>query len=163
MSRSGYSDDWDGEWWDHIRWRGQVASAIRGKRGQAFLRELVEALDAMPEKRLIANDLAHAGNVCAIGSVGLKRGVDMSELDPEDYDTIAGQFGIAHQLVQEIEYMNDEAGAWKETPEARWGRMRAWAVRQLRDASETPTRSAETIGSVGEADGGAAPTGETPK
>lgn len=48
MSRSGYSND--GE--NIAMWRGQVASAIRGKRGQAFLRELVEALDAMPEKRL---------------------------------------------------------------------------------------------------------------
>ena len=38
MSRSGYSDDLDN--WDLIRWRGQVSSAIRGKRGQGFLREL---------------------------------------------------------------------------------------------------------------------------
>jgi hypothetical protein len=46
MSRSGYSDDHSE--WDLIRWRGAVASAIRGKRGQAFLRELLVALDAMP-------------------------------------------------------------------------------------------------------------------
>lgn len=131
MSRSGYCDDYEMENWSMIRWRGQVASAIRGKRGQAFLRELVEALDAMPEKRLIANDLEHAGNVCAIGSVGLKRGVDMSVLDPHDYDTIAGVFGIAPQLVQEIEWENDEAWHYS-SPEQRWTRMRAWAVSQIR-------------------------------
>lgn len=131
MSRSGYSDDYDLENWDLIRWRGQVASAIRGKRGQAFLRELVAALDAMPEKRLIANELESFGNVCAIGSVGMQRGVDMTKLDPDDYDRIAATFGIAPQLVQEIEWMNDEA-YFGETPEGRWKFMRDWAVRKLK-------------------------------
>lgn len=129
MSRSGYSDD--GDDLGLGRWRGQVASAIRGKRGQAFLRDLIEALDAMPEKKLIANELEAKGNVCAIGSVGVKRGVDMSKLDPEDPDGIAGAFGIAHQLVQEIEYMNDEAFYGKDA-EGRWKFMRAWAVENLR-------------------------------
>jgi hypothetical protein len=129
MSRSGYSDDIDDNW-NLIRWRGQVASAIRGKRGQAFLRELVAALDALPEKRLIANNLEHAGNVCAIGSVGLVRGVDMSALDPHDSDAISGVFGIAHQLVREIEFMNDEQ--YYKTPEERWSEMRAWAVQNIR-------------------------------
>ena len=131
VSRSGYSDDYDLENWDLIRWRGQVASAIRGKRGQAFLRELVAALDAMPEKRLIANELESFGNVCAIGSVGMQRGVDMTKLDPDDYDRIAATFGIAPQLVQEIEWMNDEA-YFGQTPEGRWKFMRDWAVRKLK-------------------------------
>lgn len=56
MSRSGYSDEIDDQWLS-IMWRGRVTSAMRGKRGQAFLRDLVEALDAMPEKRLIAEYL----------------------------------------------------------------------------------------------------------
>lgn len=137
MSRSGYSDDID----DNLqlgRWRGQVTSAIRGKRGQAFLRELVEALDAMPEKRLIPNDLEHAGNVCAIGSVGVRRGVDMSKLDPHDPETIAGTFGIASQLVQEIEFLNDEA-FYGSTDEGRWQFMRQWAVSQIaKDAPDAP-------------------------
>ena len=46
MSRSGYSDDYEPS--NIAMWRGQVASAMRGKRGQAFLRELIEALDAFP-------------------------------------------------------------------------------------------------------------------
>ena len=149
MSRSGYSDDC--EQWDLIRWRGQVASAIRGKRGQAFLRELLDALDAMPIKRLIANDLVidapafvppemASGNVCAIGSVGVKRGVDMTNIDVDDYDRIAKEFGIAHQLVQEIEFMNDE-GAWGETPEERWTRMRKWVVKNLRSEEATSPES----------------------
>ena len=128
MSRAGYSDDIDP--WPLIRWRGQVASAIRGKRGQSFLRELIVALDALPDKRLIAHELQHDENVCAIGSVGRLRGIDMGALDPEDPDTLAGVFGIAQQLVREIEYMNDEA-TWNDTPENRWTRIRAWAVSNL--------------------------------
>ena len=129
VSRSGYVDD--GEQWGFIRWRGQVASAMRGKRGQAFLRELIEALDAMPEKRLIAHDLqSDDGNVCAIGSVGARRGVDMSKLDPYDDGGVANTFGIAPQMVREIEYMNDEA-YWGQTPEGRWKFMRDWAAENL--------------------------------
>jgi hypothetical protein len=41
MSRSGYSDDCDG--WALIRWRGAVNSAIKGRRGQQALREIVAA------------------------------------------------------------------------------------------------------------------------
>lgn len=55
MSRSGYNDDIDN--WALIKWRGQVASAIRGKRGQKMLRDLLAALDAMPEKSLIVHEL----------------------------------------------------------------------------------------------------------
>ncbi|MGE7207479.1 hypothetical protein ACQKJZ_17600 [Sphingomonas sp. NPDC019816] len=126
MSRAGYTEDYDFDQWAHIRWRGAVASSIKGKRGQAFLRELADALDAMPEKRLIAGDLEREDNVCTIGSLGKVRGVDMAKLDPEDPGPIADAFGIAEPLVREIEYMNDEAGWYNETPEARWKRMRAW-------------------------------------
>lgn len=126
MSRSGYNEDSDDQW-ALIRWRGVVASAIRGKRGQAFLREMLAALDAMPNKRLIAHDLISDGEVCAIGSVGVKREIDLSALDPDDYDTIAGSFGIASPLVQEIEWMNDEAYGYA-TPEQRWQHIRAWVA-----------------------------------
>lgn len=128
MSRSGYSDDYDRR--DVAMWRGQVASAIRGKRGQAFLRELIAALDAMPDKKLITNELKMGAQVCALGAVGVRRGISMDDLDPGDHSTLAGVFGIAHQLVQEIEWENDEA-RYDKTPEDRWKRMRDWAERQL--------------------------------
>ncbi len=143
MSRSGYSDDCDMDW-GLIRWRGQVASAIRGKRGQAFLRELVEALDAMPEKRLIAHELQAGGEVCAIGSVGARRGIDMTKLDPEDYDGIAHTFGVASPLVQEIEFENDDA-FWNATPEQRWQHMRAWAVSNLKTESTTTEKMGRAL------------------
>lgn len=131
MSRSGYSDDFDS--WAQLRWRGAVRSAIKGARGQAFLRELRDALDAMPEKALIANELQVSnGSYCTLGVLGQARGIDMSTLDPEDTERVAKSFGIAYAMAAEIVYENDEAGEWKyrydesEPPEARWKRMRAW-------------------------------------
>lgn len=135
MSRSGYSDNDDQ--WALIKWRGQVASAIRGKRGQAFLREMADALDAMPDKRLIAHELGYLNiqrrsyEVCAIGSVGVRRCIQLETLDPEDPDKIADVFGIAAPLVQEIEYINDEA-AWNASPERRWQIVRDWVASKVR-------------------------------
>ena len=127
MSRSGYSEC-DDYTWDLIRWRGAVASAIRGKRGQALLRDLRDALDAMPAKRLIEGVLATTdGEVCVLGALGRERGVAMAGLNADDPDTVAATFNIAPALAKEIVFHNDEAryGA-PETPEQRWTRMRAW-------------------------------------
>ena len=145
MSRSGYSDDYDYEQWQGIMWRGAVASAFRGKRGQAFLREMLAALDALPEKRLISRELVagsdpnfigpvRADEVCALGAVGKARGLDMTGIDPEDHDTVAGKFDVAHAMACEIMFENDEAGGyWKEeTPEDRFSRMRRWIAGQIR-------------------------------
>jgi hypothetical protein len=130
MGRHGYHDDCD----DTLalgRWRAQVKSAIRGKRGQKFLRELVAALEALPEKRLVKGTLqSEEGGVCAIGSVGVKRSLDMKEFDPYDAEGLGETFDIAHQMVRAIEYENDE-GAYKETPEERWERMLKWAMSRL--------------------------------
>lgn len=166
MSRAGYYDDID----DPLvlgRWRAQVRSATRGKRGQKLLRDLLTALDAMPEKRLVtdaleisaAADEKHAqswvkmfndpsaadryrqeyvnrrpveyreGDVCALGALGRLRGLDMSELDPDEPEGVAAAFDIASPLAREIVYMNDE-GPY-ETPEARWQRMRKWVAAQI--------------------------------
>ena len=154
MSRSGYTEDDDGNV-PLAMWRGQVASAIRGKRGQVMLRDLLEALDAMPEKRLIKNALIvdapsfippelskHVTpDVCALGALGVKRGINMETLDPEDYHAVADAFGVAHQLAQEIEWMNDEA-FWHATPEQRWQNMRDWTLRQLKE--NWPVNQAKT-------------------
>ena len=133
MSRSGYTDDCDG--WALIRWRGAVASALRGRKGQAFLREMLTALDNLVGKRLIAGDLMRGGEVCAIGAVGAARGIDMTGIDPEDPETVAGVFGIAPALAKEIVFENDE-WACKATPEDRFTRMRAWVVVRLTDEKE---------------------------
>ncbi len=132
MSRSGYSDDCNQ--WELIKWRGAVKSAIRGRRGQAFLKEMLMALDDLPEKRLIEGDLVADGEVCALGAVGLKRSIPgILDIDPYDRETIAGIFGIAPALAAEIMYENDDgAGYWsQETPENRWRRVRDWVAGKI--------------------------------
>jgi hypothetical protein len=128
MSRSGYSDDNDQQ--QINLWRGAVASAIRGRRGQAFLKEMLAAFDALPEKRLIDADLEHDGCVCSLGAVGRARGLDMSDIDPEDFEGVAGAFGLPESLAREVMYLNDDHYRC-ETPEERFVRMRAWVVKQI--------------------------------
>ena len=125
MSRSGLTDDGEDQW-ALIRWRGAVKQAINGKRGQAFLKEMLAALDALPEKALIANKLQDTKyNVCAIGAVGKARGLDMEHIDPEDPKLVASFFGISEALAAEIEFMNDE-WVYMEPPSQRFDRMRKW-------------------------------------
>lgn len=137
MSRSNYSDDL--EPWALIRWRGAVASAIRGKRGQALLREMAAALDAMPRKRLIAHQLRDEQNeVCALGALGEMRGLPVGQLDPNAHDDLASAFGCARALIAEIEYINDDDHSYwndRTTPEKRWQIMRDWVTEQLRAAA----------------------------
>lgn len=131
MSRSNYTDDFEGDWWSHICWRGAVTSALRGKRGQQLLCELRDALDAMPEKKLIADELVtEKGEYCALGVLGAKRGLDMKDVNPENYQRVAEMFGVAPAMVQEIVYMNDEY-IWDMTPERRWTHMRAWVEKHI--------------------------------
>ncbi len=124
MSRSGYSDDGD-----HVQlWRAAVDRATFGKRGQAFMRRLRDALDAMPTKRLIADAIKNeAGEVCVLGAVD-------PNVDEYDAESLAEHFGIARALAAEIVYMNDEYFNWSigaESPEQRWARMRAWVAQQI--------------------------------
>ena len=128
MSRSGYSYEFEEGWG---LYRGAVASAIRGKRGQKFLRELLSALDDMPIKRLISGELERAGEFCAMRVAGDSKGIDMSGIEPTDICSISDLFDIAHALTSEVVYMNDEAGQYTETPENRWLRMRKWAQSEL--------------------------------
>lgn len=140
MSRSGYNDDCD----EGIGlWRGAVAKAINGKRGQAFLRELADAMDAMPEKKLIAGELEREGCFCTLGVIGASRGLDMSKIEYEYPDMVGRAFGISRAMAAEIEYMNDEVsdyvygvGYERETDEKRWVRMRKWVSDNIAAARE---------------------------
>jgi hypothetical protein len=130
MNRSGCVEECD----DDLafgRWRGQVTSAIRGHRGQAFLCELAEAMDAMPIKELITDELIDEhGNCCTIGVICKARGIDVSKIDPEDPRQVGDAVGIARQLAAEIEYENDDFVC--QLPKDRWVRMRTWVEKQIR-------------------------------
>ena len=150
MSRSGLIEGDDCDPLDLGRWQAAVRSAIRGKRGQAFLRETLTVLDAMPVKRLVANDWDQpvgglpfaptGGDCCALGAVGRARNFDMTSFDPDDdlcVEEIAENFDIAIAMAREMVWVNDEGGPWHETPEARWQRMRKWVAGAIQ-GSEAP-------------------------
>jgi hypothetical protein len=128
MSRSGYSEGCDG--WALIRWRGAVASAIKGQRGQAFLREALAALYAMPDKKLTTDSLHEpaTGEFCTLGVVGTARGMDLATLEYVEREGIAAAFSISPALAAEIMFMNDDNELTDDctTPEQRWVRMRKW-------------------------------------
>lgn len=136
MARSGYTDDYDdNDTFDMIRWRGAVAKAIGGRRGQAFLLEMYRAMEGLPEKKLITDVLQddyEDGAVCSLGAVGRVRGIDMTLVDEHDYQSIADAFGISCALAQEIMCLNDECGPCGETPELRFQRMRKWIIEHLK-------------------------------
>lgn len=135
MSRSGYGDD--GEI-PYALWQQSVKNAIDGKRGQRLIRDLRDALEAMPEKVLVANEVVTPeGDVCALGCVARARGVaGLEKIDPEDWDHwywLAHKLDIARVLVQEIEDLNDEPyPVESETPQERWLRVRAWCDNNLK-------------------------------
>ena len=81
MSRSGYDEGGDGDNWATICWRGAVKKAIKGKRGQDFLKEMLVALDALSNHALIANELEDHGAYCAIGAVGKGIGIDVDKYE----------------------------------------------------------------------------------
>lgn len=134
--RANYSDDLD---YDQIfAWRGAVRSAINGRRGQSFLRDLLAALEAMPEKKLISGKMEQGDCVCAVGALGRARNVDMSEIDMiDEYDErvgskVAALFNIAEALAREVLYINDEGAAKEETDETRYRRVVEWVRDQIR-------------------------------
>lgn len=119
MSRSGYTDDNDDPL-AHGRWRQAVKRALEGRRGQALLSELVQALDAMPDNRLYPGSFATAeGEFCTLGVLGQRRGTKMDDLLDfyGDCDTslVGDRFDIAPAMAAEIMYVNDEYAVdeWK--------------------------------------------------
>lgn len=128
MSRSGYSEDCE----NLGLYRANVDRTVASRRGQAFLTEMAAALDAMPEKRLVADLLVDHGEVCAMGAVAIRRGLDVSGIDPDDSERVGSLFGISRMMAAEISYINDEVGRSVETPEQRWDRVRKWVAENLR-------------------------------
>lgn len=154
--RIGYSDeeDYPGQFG---LWQGNCQRSLKGRAGQAALRELEAALLALPSKRLIAESLVDAhGEVCAIGALAEFKGeitdnmIGQGECDMEE---VGVELGMPRLVAWKVVEMNDLQFAgtslvikegpyrWYSeqpfeyvpiTPEQRYKRMLAWVREQLR-------------------------------
>jgi hypothetical protein len=76
--------------------------------------------------------------VCSLGAVTRARGIDTINLDPEDDYTVVPfmerNLNIAGAMVREIMWINDDGGGhYKETPEQRFVRVRAWVADSIKE------------------------------
>lgn len=84
MSRINYCDEEDYPGQFNL-WHANCNRSLQGKRGQEELRQLRDALLALPDKRLIHGSLINAdGEVCAIGAYARHKGLDLKKFDPEN-------------------------------------------------------------------------------
>jgi hypothetical protein len=141
MSRYCDSDDYDWEPWMEGQAAGAMRSAIRGRRGQRLLHDLIAGLDALPVPELAAGALEDpdTGCVCALGAVRLQRGPEAVplRLDPSDPDLdwreLAEPFDISETLANAVVSQNEYASERndEQSRRRRWLSVRAWAVGHL--------------------------------
>jgi hypothetical protein len=143
-----FSDDYDWDFGRYMLWEQAVTNAMSGRRGQAALRDLEEALVALPEKRLV-DTLCKDGEVCAISALVVHKRVQAGEdratviaelermVDPEgdpDAADITACLGarhgnMAYSMAWTIAQWNDE-DCFAYTPEQRY----EWVLKWVRDA-----------------------------
>jgi hypothetical protein len=152
MSRISYSEDeaYPGQ---HALWQANCRRSLAGKAGQAALRDLVAALEALPAPVLIAHHLARKGEVCAVGAVVLHRKVNLGqardavlrelegepiEEDAWDWEDEEGEtegvgvaVGIPRLVAWRLACLNDIDLDYC-TPAQRYEKVLAWARKRLR-------------------------------
>lgn len=143
----------DGEGPPHEFWRQAARNALRGRKGQAVLRELREALLALSASRLLKGYFCHDGEVCALGALAkyrLERGqaipatfgraqytrleeIERAEDVEDEYTTmyLGEKMGLKKTLAWAVAWENDEGGWDSDTPEQRYQRMSRWVEGQI--------------------------------
>lgn len=132
MSRFNYSDEeeFGGQF---ALWRANTERCLTGKNGQKALRDMREALLALPDKMLISDVLYDDnGLVCAVGAYGKYIGADLSKFDPEDATDEAGEaMGLPFRVAWSLVEMNDMIFD-TETPEERYTKVLAWVESRIK-------------------------------
>lgn len=137
-------------------WERNLERNFSGAAGQAKLRELRDALLALPGKRLIETRLAdEAGQVCALGALAVQRRVEAGVDRAEALDDMARRVpvhptwgdidgweaeqatlaeaeacGVKQPMAVTVAYEND-FGPSRETPEERYTRVLAWVEKRI--------------------------------
>lgn len=152
MSR--FSDDGDETGLTPEMWWHNIDLAIKGKRGQKALRELLQALEAVPGHVLVRDYLAddERGVACAVGAYAAYKRIATGKAnswgealhalrqqygyEPDGYEMgVIGkaETGMTTTLAQHLAYQNDE-GHWRaKTPEELWQVTYDWVKSQLVD------------------------------
>jgi hypothetical protein len=151
MSRFEY-DDYDSTITQEM-WQHNVDLALRGRKGQKALRELLLALDAVPGHRLIRDYLVNPeqGEACAVGAwLAYKRIASGQTTDWNDtLRALYQQYGetegwetgdigrrelrVTGTLAQHIAYRNDDYYRSATTPEQLWQATYDWVRSQIVD------------------------------
>jgi hypothetical protein len=139
-------------------WQANCERSLKGKKGQAALRELEAALLALPAKRLIEGELENeAGEVCAIGALARFKGKENPKVGDSfgDFDELqanseeiervtvgfAQELGVPRMVAIAVVHENDDY--WHaSTPEARFAKMLAWVQRQIQ-RTNTPSSAVQ--------------------
>ena len=155
-------------------WEANLERSLKGRKGQAALRELEAALLALPDKRLIANETVSTdGAVCAIAALARHRGYqgdmalpkrpnwdddnddDSPYWDEFEYEeavesamlNIATDLGVPPMVAKAIIYKNDDD--YVKTPEARYQKMLRWTQRYIQRENDRGITTEESHGAVG--------------
>lgn len=148
MSRfdEGYDEDFQNQ---AALYQANTRRALKGRKGQAFLKEMEEALVALPMKKLIEGRICEAGQVCAMGAFALKRrrdaGADIKAAldwleaeDPGEGDATETalfskkHFGVMECLSFEMAWVNDDDNGVKQADEDRYERVLKWVRSRIK-------------------------------
>lgn len=147
MSRFWNDGEYDGnEEFRRGAWAENSRRAFASKKGLKMLRELRDALAALPERRLLGGQFANiwhedddsirVGDVCAIGALAKYKGFEFtSHHGSEDFDgfetaAIARSLGMSYVMGYDLAYRNDETyGSLGESE--RWWTMYGWLTAMI--------------------------------
>lgn len=147
-------DDYDPDFQNQgeLFW-ANAARSLKGRKGQAALRELRDELLAMPEPKLIRGRLAdEQGHVCAVGALAVARRCAKGERREDVLDDLAAKIaagdgdesydgwditaavgvsvGVPFVFAYALGDLNDES-LYSKTPEERHTAVLAWIDKQL--------------------------------
>lgn len=154
MSRFWNDGEYEGnEEFRRGAWQENSRRAFASERGQKALRELRDALAALPRRRLLGGQFADifeqddesiiVGDVCAIGALAKFKGMEFtSHHGTEDFDgfetaAIGKKLGMSYVMAYDIAYRNDEIYDSLGASE-RWWTMYGWLTAKI-NGRELPT------------------------
>ena len=85
-----------------------LRSQLRSKKGQAFLREILGALDALPEKKLIGDAIAKDGCTCGLGALAVQRRVAAGE----DRDAVLAELAAINVDTTSADFDGEDMHDW---------------------------------------------------